>query len=62
MKLVDAFIQAGKPYDLLVLPDEGHRLTGAPRTYVFEAVRRYFQEHLKPEKVVMVSEGPTSLK
>lgn len=48
LKLVDAFIQAGKPYDLLVLPDQGHRLTGAARTYVFEAVRRYFQEHLKP--------------
>ncbi len=48
MKLVDAFMQAGKPYDLLVLPDEGHRLTAAARTYVFEAVRRYFQEHLKP--------------
>ena len=42
--------------DLLVLPGVGHRhnigtlladLTS--RTYVFEAIRRYFQEHLKPE-------------
>ncbi len=48
MKLVDAFIQAGKPHDLIILPEQGHRLTGAARTYVFEAVRRYFQQHLKP--------------
>ncbi len=48
MKLVEAFIRAGKPFDLIVLPEQGHGLTGASRTYVFEAVRRYFQEHLKP--------------
>ena len=25
-----------------------HRLTGTARTYWWEAIRRYFQEHLKP--------------
>ena len=56
MKMVDALIQAGKHFDLLVLPGAGHRYnTGTSlsdrtrRTYVFEAIRRYFQEHLKPE-------------
>ena len=43
MKMVDALIQAGKPYDLIVLPEEGHD----PRTrYRMDSVRRYFQEHL----------------
>ncbi len=47
MKMVAALIRAGKPYDLIVLPEQGHR--GAMRsTYWREAIRRYFQEHLKP--------------
>jgi dipeptidyl aminopeptidase/acylaminoacyl peptidase len=45
---VEALIQAGKPYDLIVLPEQGHGPTGASRTYRREAIRRYFQEHLKP--------------
>lgn len=43
MKMVDALFRAGKSYDLMVLPEQGH---GGP--YVQEAARRYFQEHLKP--------------
>jgi len=48
MKLVEAFIRAGKPYDLLALPDQGHIPTGTSGKYWLEAIRRYFQEHLKP--------------
>jgi dipeptidyl aminopeptidase/acylaminoacyl peptidase len=48
MKLVEALIRAGKPFDMLVLPEQGHRPTGASRTYRREAIRRYFQDHLKP--------------
>ena len=48
IKMVEALIQAGKPYDLIVLPEQGHGPTGASRTYRREAIRRYFQEHLKP--------------
>ncbi len=45
MKMVEALTQAGKPYDLIVLPEEGHD----PRArYRMDSVRRYFQEHLKP--------------
>ena len=48
MRLISALIEAGKPYDLLILPGQGHRITGTARTYMLEAVRRYFDEHLKP--------------
>jgi dipeptidyl aminopeptidase/acylaminoacyl peptidase len=50
MKLADALIRAGKPYDLLVMPGQGHGLWARSEHVVYwrEAVRRYFQEHLKP--------------
>jgi dipeptidyl aminopeptidase/acylaminoacyl peptidase len=48
MKMVDALIRAEKPYDLVVLPEQGHGYVGKAGTYVQEATRRYFQEHLKP--------------
>ena len=52
MKLVDAFTRAGKPYDLIVLPERNHDIgseiaDGKSRSYIREAIRRYFQEHLK---------------
>ncbi len=53
MKLVEALIQAGKPIDMLVLPEQDHFIppvsSGGTSTYVAEAIRRYFHEHLKPE-------------
>jgi len=48
MKMVEALIRAGKPYDLIVLPDQAHGFTGTSANYAREAIRRYFQEHLKP--------------
>jgi dipeptidyl aminopeptidase/acylaminoacyl peptidase len=48
MKMVEALIRANKPYDLIVLPDQGHEFTGTSANYAREAIRRYFQEHLKP--------------
>ena len=48
MKIVDALIRAGKPHDLLVLPEETHYFSDAATKYIQEAIRRYFQEHLKP--------------
>ena len=54
MRMVDALIRAGKPFDLLVLPGVGHQFRGTSssdrtsQTYAFEAIRRYLQEHLKP--------------
>jgi dipeptidyl aminopeptidase/acylaminoacyl peptidase len=50
LRVLDTFIQAGKPVDLLLLPDEVHGMYMRPATmpYVWEAVGRYFQEHLRP--------------
>ncbi len=54
MRMVNALIRAGKPFDLLVLPGVGHTFLGTSssdltsQTYAVEAIRRYFQEHLKP--------------
>jgi len=52
VKMVEALIRAGKPYDLLVLPEQTHAIGSSiadgERSYVSEAIRRYFQEHLKP--------------
>ena len=47
MRLIDALANAGKPYDLIVLPEEDHPLLKR-RKYRNDARRRYFQEHLKP--------------
>ena len=48
MKMIDALNRAGKSYDLLVLPGQGHDVTEESFAHVQEAIRRYFQEHLKP--------------
>lgn len=49
IRMVDALIRAGKPYDLLILPEQPHVASGISRTYMQEAIRRYLQEHLKPD-------------
>jgi dipeptidyl aminopeptidase/acylaminoacyl peptidase len=47
MQFVEALIQAGRPVDLLVLPDDEHAFGPVSRTYAREAAWRYFQEHLQ---------------
>ena len=47
-RMVAALISAGKPYDLLLLPGEDHHYSDAARPYVREAIRRYFEQHLRP--------------
>ena len=49
MKMVDAFIKAEKSFDLIVIPEQDHSLRRNGQ-YIFEAVRRYFEEHLLLEK------------
>ena len=46
MKMVEALIRAGKPHDLLVVPEQPHWFTGQSAAYANGALRRYFQEHL----------------
>ncbi len=48
MRMAREFIRVGKPFDLLVLPDETHSLREETRRYVQDAIRRYFEEHLQP--------------
>ena len=48
MKMVRALIEANKFFDLLAIPDPDHVFTETNERYRQEAIRRYFQEHLKP--------------
>ncbi|MCA1676789.1 MAG: prolyl oligopeptidase family serine peptidase, partial [Actinobacteria bacterium] len=48
MKMADALIRANKLFDLLVLPGVAHFPSGEADRYWLDAIKRYFQEHLKP--------------
>ena len=48
IQMIDAFIRAGKPYDLVLLPDQDHAPSGPSATYYMRAQKRYLVEHLKP--------------
>ncbi len=48
MKMSEAFIRAGKPYDLLVMPEQDHFPSGTSGRYWNDVTRWYFQEHLEP--------------
>ena len=48
IQLIDAFVQAGKPYDLVVLPEQDHHLTGQGGAYYLNTIKRYLEEYLKP--------------
>ena len=46
MKLVDALTRAGKPYDLIVVPELNHSVTSPPRDYWMGRMWRYLADHL----------------
>ena len=48
MRLADAFIRAGKSFDMMVLPEQPHLFEGPSLGFWIETLRKYFQEHLKP--------------
>ena len=48
MRLIDAFIKADKPFDLLIMPNETHGTDNIWNGYGDDAANRYFLEHLKP--------------
>jgi len=48
IKMIAALNEAGKSYDLLVMPGQGHNFTEESFAYVLEAIRRYFQQNLRP--------------
>ncbi len=57
MQLVDAFIRADKPFDLLVMPNENHDLSYEP--YYLYRLFRYFGENLaepgQPQQTALLS-------
>ncbi len=48
MRLIDAFIKADKPLDMLIMPNETHGTDNIWFGYGVDAMKRYFLEHLKP--------------
>ena len=48
MKMADALIRAGKPFDMLVIPDWGHWGDERVDSYVTDRTSEYLVEHLKP--------------
>jgi dipeptidyl aminopeptidase/acylaminoacyl peptidase len=48
MKTVEALTRAGKPYDLVVVPELNHSLGGPSRDYWMERMWRFLDEHLRP--------------
>jgi dipeptidyl-peptidase-4 len=50
MRMIDALVEAGKPYDLMIMPDEVHALRARPASwpYYLKMLAWYFGEHLKP--------------
>ncbi len=49
MKMVNALIEAGKPYDLVVVPEMNHGPGPTRIRYFEDAIRRYLVEHLRPD-------------
>jgi dipeptidyl aminopeptidase/acylaminoacyl peptidase len=49
IRMIEALVRAGKSYDLILLPEQGHGPTGKSMTYYIEGAKRYFLTHLPPE-------------
>lgn len=47
LKLVEAFIESGRPVDMLVLPDQTHAFNGKARMYWLASVGSYFVRNLR---------------
>jgi len=49
-KLIDKLIEANKPYDLVLLPGQGHLFQGKGVPYAREAACKYFIKNLPPQE------------
>ena len=48
LQFIEALIQAGKPYQLLIYPNKTHGISGPKtRTHLFTAMQRFWLEQLK---------------
>jgi dipeptidyl aminopeptidase/acylaminoacyl peptidase len=50
MKMINALIDAGKPYDLVLLPEQTHHPLGTRQAYWVDVMKRYLVEHLRPDE------------
>jgi dipeptidyl-peptidase-4 len=48
VKMIEALTRSGKPYDLVIVPEQPHDFSGLSGRYVVETVKRYFTENLQP--------------
>ncbi|MGH8414464.1 MAG: alpha/beta hydrolase family protein, partial [Gammaproteobacteria bacterium] len=49
VQFIQALIDAGKPYQLLIYPNKTHGISGpAARTHLFTAMQQFWQTQLKP--------------
>ena len=48
VRMAEAFIEAGKNFDLQILPDDTHFPSAKHRLFYLQCIRRYFAEHLAP--------------
>lgn len=46
LKMADALARAGRPFDLLVLPEQNHHPSGERESFWLDSIRRYFCQHL----------------
>ena len=48
VQMVDALIEAGKPYDLLLYPNKTHGVSGeTSQRHLFRSIAEFFDLHLK---------------
>ncbi len=48
IRMIEALVRIGKPYDLVLLPEQGHGPTGKSLSYFIDAAKRYFLTNLPP--------------
>lgn len=51
MQLIDALVEAGKPFDLTVYPNQRHGIRGAAGVHLNTLLLDYFRRHLEPQPV-----------
>jgi len=48
INMIERFVRAGRPYDLIILPEQDHSLHGQSQKYWLDSMVNYFLEHLPP--------------
>ena len=57
VQMINAFIAAGKPFDLMLYPDKTHGIAGtAARTHLFHLIETHFERYLLPAPAAVSEE------